>query len=110
MTKGELLAIEFVPKDFRFIEAVLSRRHSLSDRLQLKDSPKLGRCPADTTKTEDLEAKRRAAMMKSIADAIKKPAAGQKRAIGFLDRVECTSKAAFFHIRTGNGTSPFDDR
>ena len=104
VTKGELLAIEFVPKDFRFIEGdfvppTLSKR-----RLPTEGPPEVRAIPTDTTKTEDLEAKRRAAMMKSIADAIKKPAAGQKRAIGFLDRVECTSKAAFFHIRSDNGT------
>lgn len=104
VARGELLAIEFVPKDFRFIEGDYVPPR-LTKRTRPTDAPPEVRpVPNDTAKNEDLEARRRTAMMKSIADAVKKPAAGQTRSIGFLDRVECTSKAAFFHIRTENGT------
>ena len=104
VSKGELRAIEFVPKDFRFIEAVLVPPTLTKRPLTMEGPPEVRPVTGDSPKTEDLEAQRRAAMMKSIADGIKKPAAGQKRAIGYLDRIECTSKAAFFHIRTGNVT------
>lgn len=103
-TKGELLAIEFVPKDFRFIEGDAHPpqpiKRSITDRSGSNDTE----MTSVPKQTDDFEAQRKAAILKSISDALKKPAAGQKRSIGYLDRIECTSKAAFFYIRTEKET------
>ncbi len=104
VVKGELVAIEFVPKDFRFIEGDftpprLTRRTETAETTDEAPKP-----PPEVMTAEDFESKRRAAMMKHISDSLKKPAVGQKREIGFLEKIECSSKGAFFHLKTQSQT------
>lgn len=104
VAKGELVAIEFVPKDFRFIEGdftppKLIKRTETADTTDETPNP-----PPEVMTAENFESKRRAAMMKHISDSLKKPAAGQKREIGFLEKIECSSKGAFFHLKTQSQT------
>jgi len=40
-------------------------------------------------------------MMEGIRSAIREPQTGEKREIAYLDKIECTSKGVYFHLRTG---------
>lgn len=102
VTKGELLAIEFVPKDFRFIEGDFTPPTLTRRPLPTEAPPEVS--SNNPQKPEDFEALRRAAIIKSISNALKKPAAGQKREIGFLDKIECKGSIAIFNLRTQSTT------
>ena len=104
VAKGELVAIEFVPQDFRFIEGdfvppKLIKRPSIQ-----QNGTGSNESESIPVKPDDVEAMRRAAMMKHISDNLKKPIAGQKREIGFLDKVECKNNVAVFILRTPTAT------
>ena len=90
-SRGDLVAIEFVPDNFRFID--------------LAAEP-----PPPTYEVEDagppsgdgeFAEQRRIAMLDAIRDRLRKPADGERREMGFIDRSECTNKAAFMHIKVG---------
>ncbi|MEQ1644880.1 MAG: hypothetical protein ABL959_15635, partial [Pyrinomonadaceae bacterium] len=49
---------------------------------------------------QDFEDRRREQIMSAIRDSLRKPSDGEKREIGFVDRVECTGKSYVFHLRT----------
>ncbi len=99
-SRGELVAVEFVQGDFRFTDAdkprlISTRRGTIltaSSASVLSDPAKLN--------SADAEARRREMMMRSMAEALRKPAAGEKREIGYLDKIECSNKAIVFVIRT----------
>ena len=50
--------------------------------------------------TAEETAARNRVIMQGIRNALPRPAVGQKREIGFLDKVECSNKGVFFVIRT----------
>src|SRR5262245_37142827 len=52
----------------------------------------------------DIDAMRRNAMMDNIRTNIRKPGAGEKQDLGFLDKIECTEKGAYFYMRTATQT------
>lgn len=86
-SRGQLKAIEFVPSDFRILSEA-----------EMKPPPprKLDQGDAD--------ARRRAAMMQSVKEALSKPTEGQKRGLGYLEKIECTKDGMFFHLRTETQT------
>ena len=43
-------------------------------------------------------------MMQNIRDNLRQPATNEKRDMGFLDKIECTNKGAFFYMRTASQT------
>jgi hypothetical protein len=53
---------------------------------------------------QDVEAMRRDFMMKQIKESLRQPQAGEKREIGYLDKIECTAKGNFFYMRTAAQT------
>ncbi|MBK7393137.1 MAG: tetratricopeptide repeat protein [Chloracidobacterium sp.] len=104
--RGELVAIEFVPADFRLMTEEEMRTGSYV--IYEQDGP-----PNLTTGTGppkeipnpgNVEDGRKAAMMQGLRNAVQKPGDGQKREMGFLDKIECSSKAIYFHLRTGTQT------
>ncbi|MEP6944661.1 MAG: tetratricopeptide repeat protein [Acidobacteriota bacterium] len=103
-SRGDLVAIEFVPADFRFLAP--ARERGAADGIT-KDSgsttitgtmsdPPSGRNP-------DEEAARIRMMTASIRGVLPKPADGQKQGIGFLDKIECSNRAVIFVLRTDAG-------
>ena len=42
-------------------------------------------------------------MIEALRDHLPKPGNGQKRQMGFLEKIECTNKGSFFHFRTDSG-------
>jgi len=89
-SRGELIAIEFVPNNFRFID------------LKAEGKPptyvveEIGPPANDATSI----AQRRAAITEGIRQALRKPETGERREIGFIERTECSSKGIFVHIKT----------
>lgn len=88
-SRGEIKAIEFVPDNFRLLTAEEISKPAVS--------------AFDNTVATD-DARRRAAIMRGIKDSLQKPAAGQIREMGYLERIECTKKEIFFHLRTATQT------
>ena len=43
-------------------------------------------------------------MLQGIKAALRQPVEGEKRDVGYLDKIECADKAVFFHIRTATQT------
>ena len=99
-SRGELVAVEFVPKDFRFVDATPPRllRRSKGDRDGSVVTGTLMEPPPG--RNEDENAARKRMIMQGIRNALPKPAAGQKQEIGFLDKIDCSNNGIFFVIRT----------
>jgi tetratricopeptide (TPR) repeat protein len=95
--RGELVALEFVPDNFRFID--------------LSAEPTPPTYIVEETGTPhakgDLAEQRRKAMTDAIRERLRKPGDGERREIGYIDRSECTSKSAFMYLRTGGQTLKF---
>ena len=41
-------------------------------------------------------------MTQAIRNELKKPAAGEKREMGFLEKIECTGKSVIYNFKTGD--------
>ena len=80
--RGDLQSIEFVPENF----------HYITD----KEEP-LGR---EVPLAAPDEAQRRA-MAEAIRNELKKPGAGEKREMGYLQKIECTSNGVFYNFKAG---------
>lgn len=102
--RGELVAIEFVPADFRLMTEEEMRGGSYIIYEQ-NGSPKLTDAngpPKEILNPGNVEDERKAAMMEALRNSLQKPAEGQKREMGFLEKIECTNKAIYFHLRSGS--------
>lgn len=91
--RGELIAVDFVPKNFRFME---TGENSNESTVIYGEEPPI--------KTEDLNARRREAMMQGIKNALRQPLAGEKRELGLIEKVECGNKGMFFFIKNQTQT------
>ncbi len=100
LSRGELVAVEFVPANFRFLDAPPPRLVKRSEEDFNGSSVTGTMMEPPPGRTEEETAMRRRMMMQGIRNALPKPAAGQKQDIGFLDKVECSNKGIFFVIRT----------
>jgi hypothetical protein len=101
--RGDLVAVEFVPHSFRFIDLdkePAPTTYIVEETVEPSGGAITGRTPPPLT-AGDMEERRRAMMMKSIADSLRKPGAGEVREMGFVDHSECTNKGIFFYIRVG---------
>ncbi|HEX8286798.1 MAG TPA: tetratricopeptide repeat protein [Pyrinomonadaceae bacterium] len=94
--RGELIAIDFVPKTFRFMTAAEIRNESVAAFSEQGPPP-----PA---KNQDSEAQRRAMMLEAIKNSLRKPLDGEKREMGFIEKVECSNKGMFLHFKAQTQT------
>ena len=102
-SRGELIAIEFVPANFRPMTEQDLRGGTYTvypegQTGQQIDPP--ARTIPQMPSPEEREKMRKDAMMRSLKDMVHKPGDGEKRELGFLEKIECTSKAQYFYIRT----------
>lgn len=104
-SRGDVVSIEFVPKNFRFMAAEapprLARRSSTGNETTTVVTQG---GPPPPARSGDMETERRAAMMRSVNENLTKPGQGQKRDMGYLDKIECSSKGMFFIVRTTGKT------
>ncbi len=96
-SRGELIAIDFVPKDFIFVE-VSENQDEATEEVDNEEETVL------PVKEEDLDAQRRTAMTQAIKNAMRQPLAGEKRELGFIEKIECDNKGMFFYIKTQTQT------
>ncbi len=90
--RGVLVALDFVPKNFRFIKPS-------EDQYATEEIYAVGETAPPPVKNEDFDALRRTAMMQGIKNALRQPLAGERRELGFIEKVECGSKGMFFYIK-----------
>ena len=103
---GELVAVEYVPQDFRLMdekEMAETANYIEGNLTQTSENPPAvitvgtGNAPGD----QDLETQRRNAMMNFIKTAIRQPGPEEKRELGFIDKAECTNKGViYFYLHT----------
>jgi hypothetical protein len=97
--RGELVSLDFVPKNFRFIEA--KQGEAEIEEIYETEAANQSSLP---TKTENVDAQRRAAMMQGIKNALRQPLTGEKRELGFIEKVECGGKGIAFYIKNATQT------
>ncbi|HXH70764.1 MAG TPA: hypothetical protein VNI60_10590, partial [Pyrinomonadaceae bacterium] len=56
--------------------------------------------PPSPINNADFDVQRRAAMMQAIKNAMRQPSAGEQRELGLIEKIECTNKGMFFHLKT----------
>jgi len=95
--RGELIAVDFVPKNFRFMDT--SENPNEPEAIYAQEEP-----PPSPIKPENFDAQRREAMMQGIKNALRQPVAGEKRELGFIEKVECGNKGMFFYIKNQTRT------
>lgn len=99
LNRGELIGIDFVPKNFRFMDTATETDNEVA-AISIEGAVS----PPPPAKPEDYEAQRRAAMMQGIKNALRQPQTGEKRQIGTIEKVECTNKGMFFLFKTATQT------
>jgi hypothetical protein len=104
INRGELIAVDFVPKNFRLMDA--SEMQNKTEEVYIAEEPAVNSAqpPPPAINNSDFDARRRAAMMEQIKNAMRQPSAGEKREIGFIEKVECTGKGMFFYFKTQTQT------
>ncbi|MDQ4120092.1 MAG: tetratricopeptide repeat protein [Acidobacteriota bacterium] len=99
--RGELIAIDFVAKNFRFMDTSVAQNETEFVNLSSGEAP-----PAPIN-NQDFEGQRREAIMRSIKNAMRQPLEGEKREIGFIEKIECNNKGMFFYLKTQTQTFKF---
>ena len=103
--RTELIAIEFVPHDFRLMTGnELKQPPPRIVPIESVDSNGVAITLSPNGKLPDLAKLRRDSMLLGIKAALRQPGEGERREIGYLDKIECADKAVFFHIRTATQT------
>ncbi len=100
-SRGNLMAITFVPKFFR-----LKTEEELKQARQViivDDEP-----PTENVQNpqdqEDFEKRRREAMLEGIKQALRTPLDGEKREIGIIEKIECGNNTMTFVAKVGTQT------
>lgn len=102
--KNVLTSLHFVPTEFRLLTPE-----------DIKSAPNViveGGPPSDTAKNaevaaaqmEDFEKRREQMMMQQLERSLRKPLDGEVRLMGSVDKIECSSKDAFYVVRHTSGT------
>ncbi len=112
-SRGELIALEFVPADFRILteeEAkqlraevnAYERFASYADSRASAGPPPPPRIVERPSAMPD-EALHRKMMMDSLRSTVKTPGPGQKREFGMLEKIECKGRDMLFSFKTQAG-------
>lgn len=99
--RGELVAIDFVPDGFRFVDLskpdpLTEAQNALSERLVTQQISS----DVPPAKSQDMESARRDAMMRGIKNAMHKLQAGEKQELGYIEKIECNNKGMIFSFKT----------
>ncbi len=97
--RGALVALDFVPKNFRFVEPGEQKEEYAAQ--EIYDGSETAPPPV---KKEDFDAQRRTAMLQGIKNALRQPLASERRELGFIEKVECGNKGMFFYIKNAGQT------
>ncbi len=104
INRGELIAVDFVPKNFRLMDATEMRKQTEEVYIEEESAVQTAQPPPQPINNADFDARRSQAMMQQIKKAMRQPSADEKREIGLIEKIECTDKAMFFHLKTQTQT------
>ena len=112
-SRGELIALEFVPSDFRILteeEAKqLQAEVNAYERYAAYAASRESAGPPPPPRIVEMssgmpdEAVRRKMILDSMRAALKTPGPGEKREVGMLDKVECKGRDMLFSFKTQAG-------
>jgi tetratricopeptide (TPR) repeat protein len=97
--RGELIAIDFVPKNFRLMNAreMQNKNEQITEEIYVAEQPAVKSAqPPSAINNTDFEAQRRRMMMQQIKDRMRQPTAGEKREMGLIEKIECNKKIFFY--------------
>lgn len=101
---GELVAIEFVPNDFRLLKPdEIKQPAPRIVAVESIDANGVALSGLVNGSPPNIDQIRRDSIMQWIKTSLPRPAEGEKREIGHLDKIECSEKDLFFIIRTADG-------
>ena len=109
MNRGDLVAVEFVPQDFRLMdekELAETTNYIEGNVSRTSENPPtiIAVGTEEPPKEQDFETQRRNAMLNFIKTSIRQPGPGEKRELGFIDKAECTNKGViYFYLHTQTG-------
>jgi predicted Zn-dependent protease len=92
--RGEIVSIDFVPGNFRFMDTSKAPSYfggSSSEEISISENS-----PPPATMQE--------MMSNMIKSSLRQPLPGEKRQLGYLEKIECNQKGMFFHLKTQNQT------
>lgn len=96
--RGEMVAIEFVPEYFQFAEAKEEQPAETAPVEEIVSAEEAAKQPSE----EELRSRVRKEMLSRIETLLIKPADGELRELGFIEKSECGPKGSFFHFKTGD--------
>jgi tetratricopeptide (TPR) repeat protein len=103
-TRGELVAVDFVPKVFRLMSEKEIEKQMEDEIAAQESAAEAAAPPPPAINNTNLDARRRDAMMQQIKNAMRQPSAGEQRDLGLIEKIECTNKGMFFHLKTQTQT------
>ncbi len=98
-SRGTLTALTFVPE--YFVRKSEEEMKVARQTVVIEDQEDQ---PEDSGAREDLEKRRREAMIESIRNNLRNPAEGETRVFGVVDRIECSGGSMMFVVIAGDAT------
>lgn len=109
---GELIAIDFVPDNFRFMDEKSADETVSQDGEMIvneevrtppppQNSSNQTMIISESPKQEDFETRRREMMIESIKNSLRQPQAGETRQTGTLEKIECDKNGQYFVFKVG---------
>ena len=105
-SRGELVAVEFVPQTFRLMdekEFAETSNYIEGNFSQTSENPPsvVTTSSGNPPNEQDFETQRRTTMMSYIKTSVRQPGPGELRELGFIDKAECTNKGViYFYLHT----------
>jgi hypothetical protein len=112
-SRGQLLAIEFVPDDFRLLSAadmadqhprIVRRAEANAEDDRSSDAGSVEGVSTKQAPPADMRSEKRDAIRQAMRSALRQPADGEKREIAYLDKIDCSSKGFYFVFHDSTGT------
>jgi tetratricopeptide (TPR) repeat protein len=100
-SKGTLLTIIFVPKYFKL---KTGEELAKAPIVYLVDEDPQQEAAQNPRNEAEMEKARREGILRSIREALRKPQEGEKQAIGYVEKIECSGQNVYFHIKTDTET------
>ncbi len=94
--RGELVAMDFVPNNFRFMDTSQNYNHTGDIYESEQSSSSTNSENSGTGSGEELNG--------AIKNALRQPKTGEKREIGLIEKVECGARGMFFIIKSAAQT------
>ncbi|MGI8495404.1 MAG: tetratricopeptide repeat protein, partial [Pyrinomonadaceae bacterium] len=93
--RGELVAVEFVPNSFRLMTESEMAEDPYDKMTDLADNSVSEASQTSTAAASESN-------LNYIKNSLRQPQAGEKREMGFIEKMECSPKGNFFYIKTAN--------